>query len=122
MKKMFLCLTVVFFSSSTFSGQWFAVDGGVIEVKLNTSEVENSLWKYVSSKSNKKFASKELYVFQYKAITKDTLKIMGSCDVQKEADLNKAFYMVFDGGSCYFQIKYNLKTGMFSELSVNGEA
>jgi hypothetical protein len=39
-----------------------------------------------------------------------------------ELDWSREFVFVTDGGSCYFEVKYNLETGKFSELSIHGEA
>ncbi len=37
-------------------------------------------------------------------------------------DWSREFVFVTDGGSCYFEVKYNLETGEFSDLSIHGEA
>ena len=72
--------------------------------------------------SNRKFEPKEKYTFQYKATSSEEIYINALCDTFERKDLHKELVMVFDGGSCFFQINYNLKTGKFYELQVNGEA
>ena len=37
-------------------------------------------------------------------------------------DWSQEFVFVTDGGSCYFEVKYNVETGEFSDLSIHGEA
>ncbi len=108
--------------SLLYAGEWVAVDGGVIEIKLNEIEIEKDLWRYINQVSNKQFESKEIYTYQYKVVTSEEMHINALCDTWGQKDLHKEFVMVFDGGACYFQIKYNLKTGEFSNLEVNGEA
>lgn len=37
-------------------------------------------------------------------------------------DWSHEFVFIADGGSCYFEVKYNLETGEFFDLSIHGEA
>ncbi len=39
-----------------------------------------------------------------------------------ESNWHKEFVFVLDGGSCFFQFKYDVNTGEFFDLQVNGEA
>lgn len=41
---------------------------------------------------------------------------------QIDFDWRKDFVFVMDGGSCFFQFKYDVDTGEFFDLQVNGEA
>lgn len=40
----------------------------------------------------------------------------------KNKDLSKEIIHVFDGGSCYFSLKYDPKRNDFLDLIINGEA
>ncbi|PHS14985.1 MAG: hypothetical protein COA86_15095 [Kangiella sp.] len=124
--KILLTIIIVFVSSNSVqAGDWFAVDGGVIEIKLDKESMETSLWKYIDSFSDRKFEPRKKYSFQYKVVTEDVIKIHAMCYIFGEVNddaLSKNFIIVDDGGSCFFEISLNLKTGDFFELYVNGEA
>jgi len=36
--------------------------------------------------------------------------------------IKQYFMILLDGGTCYFKIDYNLSTGSFKNLVINGEA
>jgi hypothetical protein len=38
------------------------------------------------------------------------------------ADWEQEIVFVLDGGSCYFEVKYDVQTGAFYDLSIHGEA
>ena len=63
-----------------------------------------------------------MYTYQYVITNNDDIFINAFCNTLNRENLNRELLVVEDGGSCYFQINYNLKTGIFSKLSVNGEA
>ena len=122
MKKYLYILFVFLLPSTLHASEWIAVDGGVIEIKLNAEEVENKLWLYIKKESTRKFEPRDKYTYQYKAVNNQEIYINALCDTFGEKSLHKEFVMVDDGGSCFFQISYNIKTGQFSKLQVNGEA
>lgn len=39
-----------------------------------------------------------------------------------DTDWKHEFVFVLDGGSCYFEVKYDVQTGVFYDLSIHGEA
>ena len=39
-----------------------------------------------------------------------------------DIDWENELVFILDGGDCYFQVKYNVESGEFYDLSVNGEA
>lgn len=39
-----------------------------------------------------------------------------------DTDWQREFVFVLDGGSCYFEVKYDIETGEFYDLSIHGEA
>ena len=122
MKKYLSILFLSLLPSTLYAGEWIAVDGGVVEIKLKAEEVENKLWLYIKKASTRKFETRDKYTYQYKAINNKEIYINALCDTFGEKSLHKEFVMVDDGGSCFFQINYNFKTGKFSKLQVNGEA
>jgi hypothetical protein len=128
-----IAILLVFFTEICHSNEWVPV-GEQAQLE-NTKEVESKLWSYLNSKSKFKFEKKEHYRFQYKYISKSTVLINAICLMAPESDsdpgvyhgptseeLNKEMYEVSDGGSCFFNVKYNIKSSVFTSLYVNGEA
>lgn len=122
MKKYLIVLFILFIPGIIHAGEWVAVDNGAVEIDLTDGRLENKLWLYINKVSTIKFEPKEKYTFQYKAINNEEIFINALCDTFDRKELHKEVIVVFDGGSCFFQIQYNQKTGNFSKLRVNGEA
>jgi hypothetical protein len=122
MKVFIRVIYIIIFSAPAIAGDWITVDGGIIEVNLDQNAVENRLWSYLSTNSKREFEQRSTYTYQYQAVSNEVIKIYAMCNVRSKENLHKEFVMVFDGGSCYFEVKYSIKTGEFSELHVNGEA
>lgn len=133
MKKHIIVILLVFFAETCHSNEWIPV-GEQPELK-NTNELEADLWNFLHSKTKLKFEVKESYRFQYKYINESIVLInaicLGSAEANSELgvfprptskELKKEMYEVFDGGSCFFNLKYNIKSGAFTSLNVNGEA
>ncbi len=133
MKKHIIAILLVFFAEACYSNEWIPV-GAQPELK-NTNELEVNLWNFLHSKTKLKFEVKESYRFQYKYINESIVLINAICLGSPEAnsglgdfpgptseDLKKEMYEVLDGGSCFFNLKYNIKSGAFTSLHVNGEA
>jgi hypothetical protein len=133
MKKYIIAIFLVSFAEACYSNEWIPV-GEQPELK-NTNELEANLWSFLHSKTKLKFQVKESYRFQYKYINESIVLVnaicLGSPDANSELgafpgptseELKKGMYEVFDGGSCFFNLKYNIKSGAFTSLYVNGEA
>ena len=122
MNKIISILILLLIPTGAFAAHWVAVDSGVVEIKLDSVRIENRLWSYIDDNSTTKFEPRNTYTYQYKAINHSEILINALCEVDSTKPLHTEFVIVFDGGSCYFQITYNFKTGEFSKLQVNGEA
>ena len=135
MKKYIIASFIVYFSSFCSAGEWFIVGSGKAEAEVNTEIVEAKLWEFLAAKSKEQFRPKESYRFQYKFVSKNEIYINALCgsaskgtnDVGVMPDftseqLTKDFINVFDGGSCYFGVKFNTEKHTFSKLLVNGRA
>ncbi len=120
--KKYLFIFVLFVPGVLYAGEWVTVDGGVLEIDLAEGKLENELWRYINKVSTRKFEPKDKYTYQYKALNSEEIYINALCNAFEIKDLHKEFVMVFDGGTCFFQINYNHKTGKFYKLQVNGEA
>jgi hypothetical protein len=127
--KIFFALSLSIFSSLSFSLEWFEVKGEVTPNNLNINTIEDKLWKYIS-KSSYEFHPRKSYIYQYKLLYNGELIIHAYCNMTfdgqysffKKSDLSKRFLGVLDGGSCYFQLRYDTSSKQFVALSVNGVA
>lgn len=68
-----------------------------------------------------------LYKRQYVGVTKEgvhVIHVIFFCALDFGRPYNWHVYplVVFDGGDCFFRIDYDPKSGLFSDLGVNGEA
>lgn len=64
------------------------------------------------------------YKRQYLGILEDGEQVIYAnffCDAYS-GEWREELVLVSDGGDCFFQVKYNVATGEFYDLSVNGEA
>jgi cytochrome c oxidase assembly protein Cox11 len=122
MKKLTLAIIFVLLSFPTLAGEWIAVDGGVIEIKIDAVELENKLWHFLNLQKEHSFKPREDYKYQYKVTSPQELYINAFCESNVSTNLHTTFFMVFDGGSCFFQVVLNRETGKFIKLEVNGEA
>jgi hypothetical protein len=64
------------------------------------------------------------YKRQYAGLLKDGRQLIWVnffCQVD-QIDWQQEFVFVADGGSCYFELKYNPQTNEFSDLSIHGES
>jgi hypothetical protein len=123
----FLALIILLFGnlSAMTKGIWIAVDGGSLEVKIDSSALGDSLWTYIHRTADVQFSNADEYIFQYQANMiegKRILFINAFCRRIEDFELSKSFLTVKDGGSCFFNVKYDLSSGIFFELIVNGDA
>lgn len=133
MKKHIIASIMVLLSLKCYSSEWIAV--GQQPDLQNIGQLESQLWKYIEKNSKTEFKPKEIYRYQYKFIGESLILINALClqssEVETELgtypdptteELKKQLYQVLDGGSCFFNIKYNLKSERFHSLYVNGRA
>lgn len=128
-----IIIIMMLLSLKCYSKEWIAV--GEQPELPNVAQIENQLWKYLEAKSSTEFKPNENYRYQYKFISKSLILINALCLQSSEDsadygaypgpttdELKKELYQVHDGGSCFFNIKYNLKNARFHSLHVNGKA
>ena len=115
----FTCIAIlILLPNINYAGEWYAIG----DVKINEKTTEENLWGYLNKKSTKKLKARETYSYQYTAKNNNNIYINAFCNKWSRENLNKELLVIKDGGSCYFQINYNQKTGQFTELRINGEA
>jgi hypothetical protein len=67
----------------------------------------------------------EEYRFQYQAQATEGRRyifVNALCHVYPKRDLAKEIVLVLDGGSCYFNAKYDPERRQYYDLSINGDA
>jgi len=115
-----ISLILLLFSSASFSNEWVYI-GADIEGKTSIVPANDKLWEYVIDSSEQDFLDKSAYTFQFRDMDEEIL-INAFCDAQKRSKYRSSWVRVYDGGNCYFQLKYDPKKKIFSELWVNGES
>ena len=116
-------------------GSWFAQGNEPIEYWTPTEEnilaLEDALGSYLQENPDR-FRNLEIPVWerldeynrQYIGLVLDGEQIIYAnyfC-TDLETDWKKDFVIVMDGGECFFQVKYNVKSAEFFDLQVNGDA
>lgn len=65
------------------------------------------------------------YTRQYAGIQVNGQKVIFVnffCNPDEHDDWQQDFVLVMDGGSCYFELKYDVQTGALYDLSIHGES
>jgi hypothetical protein len=122
MIRTVLIVLLFLFPKVAFSAEWYQVKGGFSHINLNQVKVEAALWEFVKANYTRTFEPANSYTFQYQLTNSDTVKINAMCQVDNVKELSKYFVFVDDGGSCYFELTYNIKSHKFANLYVNGFA
>jgi len=108
---------------------WFEVRGGdwhpspEVTLRLQT-ELEPAIAKLAGNKFER-FRPWHEYKFQFQGRRKDSQQyvfISALCNAYEMRDLTEKFVVVFDGGSCFYEVKYDPKSQRFYDLLVHGEA
>jgi hypothetical protein len=122
------CLTLPALANNA----WVEVKGGDWKPFQETlSEIQQNIESYVRNNAEKQQRDPvrewNTYIFQFQGqrAGKDGQKfvfINALCHVHRNSDLSLRFADVFDGGACYFQLKYDPEKNEFYDLSINGLA
>jgi len=109
--------------------KWVRVKGGTWEPSTNAiAGIKRALQPYI--KEQAKLQGRNLmewreYTFQYQGVDENGRKyvfINALCRPDPKWKLEDDFRIVFDGGPCYFHLKYDPARGQFVDLMINGEA
>ncbi len=108
------------FASGEVSGYWMPSEG-------DTRAFEVALAPYLifNMPSLAERLVTEDYHAQYVGvIIQETPLIFGNyfCHIIPQVDWQQEFYIIADGGACFFNILYDPATGSFLRLQVNGES
>ncbi|KZC22520.1 hypothetical protein RHOFW104T7_00255 [Rhodanobacter thiooxydans] len=109
-------------------GSWFPIAGGTWTPDQDVAaQLRATLQQYVvarASDQHRELQSWSSYSFQYQGRGSADGKfifINAFCE-SPDAYAAKRFVQVLDGGTCYFELKYNPKTKTFYDLGFNGVA
>ena len=108
---------------------WVKVEGGTWVPSTETiSRIRKQIESFVSpqAKANgRKLREWKTYTFQDQGQEENGKKltfINAFCVNDKQWNLNKQMVFVFDGGTCFFNLKYDPEKNQFFSLLINGEA
>ena len=109
--------------------RWIKVAGGNWDPNPKMlADLQDQMESYV--KSQAKTQGRELkgwqeYIFQYQGQEEKGRKfifINALCAQRDRQGLDKKIVITFDGGTCYFNVKYDPGQKVFFDLFINGEA
>jgi|GEM_PF-3263529 len=131
MKKYAIASVIILLSQQCYSNEW--IPFGEQPKLLEAEQLEINLWKYLEKESKAKFEPKETYRFQYKYINKSSIYINALCrpvrknksqpwfDGPTSEELRENFFHVKHGGSCFFNVVYDVRKAKFNSLYVSLE-
>lgn len=108
---------------------WIRVDGGSWTPGTETiSRIKSEIEPFVRSKvlaEGRKLRHWDTYIFQYQGQEENGRKyvfVNALCIKDKRWQLNKQMILVLDGGTCFFNLRYDPDKNQFFNLIINGEA
>ncbi len=122
---MAACISLIAASSGP---RWIEVEGGAWQLDANRlSEVQSALKAALPTADGGRLREWDAYTFQYqgkRAIFGGRYVFVNAfCGTERDyAQMRVRWVEVFDGGTCFFHVEYDLQTKQLRHLSVNGEA
>lgn len=125
---MWVVLSLSVITSAGATDRWIKVADGKWDLSPKTlSDIKANIEGYVRSQA--KTQKRELknwqdYTFQYRGQEekgKKYLFINALCTQSGHQDLDKKIIYILDGGSCYFNLKYDPVKKEFFDISINDE-
>ena len=127
--RFLLASALCVYSTLAFSESWVLVEGGSwvpdSSVISNIKATLEGHVKNVATERKWKIRKWESYTFQYQGVTvggQNLVFVNALCIRHPEWRLEKQIVRVLDGGTCFFNIKFDPKRGQYLEFFVNGEA
>ena len=103
-------------------GKWIKISNENSDYHINETLVEEKMWRFVKTQYSDNFEDRKLYSYQYKLISENIIHINALCWFVSNSDPTKIFITINDGGTCFFNLKYNFEKDIFFDLYVNGES
>jgi hypothetical protein len=114
--------------AATAPPKWIEVEGGSWRLDPSVlSEVQLALRSALPTADGGKLLKWDAYTYQYqgKSYVLGTRYVFVNAFCHTSRDDNQMrteWVEVFDGGTCYFQVEYDVKAKQLRKLQVNGEA
>jgi hypothetical protein len=124
-----LVLSTTLVASAKPDDRWVKVEGGSWVPTIETiAKIKEHIEPFVRAQA--KLEGRELrewrsYTFQYQGQEEHGRKFVlvnSFCVNDSRRQLNKQMVLILDGGTCFFNVKYDPKKNQFFELLINGEA
>jgi len=109
-------------------GSWVFIPGGGWSITpIELSEIQNGLESYVKEQASiqhRHLPEWSNYTFQYQGQINDNKKLVfiNAFCISPPGYIQRQFVIVLDGGTCFFQVKYDPTTKKYYDLMFNGEA
>ncbi len=109
-------------------GSWAAVPGGSWSpAPEQINEIRSSLEPFVrqeAAEQHRQLPNWSRYSFQYQGQLDDGQRVIfvNAFCISPPEYAQRQFVLVFDGGPCFFQVKYDPNKKRFFQLMFNGEA
>lgn len=124
-----LALGFAFGANAEPKNHWVQVEGGSwVPSTKTTSKINEQIESFVRTQAEiegRRFREWKSYTFQYQGQEENGKKLVfinAFCTRDKQWQLNKQMVFVFDGGTCFFNLKYDPEKNQFFGLLINGEA
>jgi hypothetical protein len=126
---IWLALALTVATTVNAADGWIKVAGGEWDpTPKMLNDLKAQIESYVSSRAKaqgQELKNWEDYTFQYQGQEEKGRKfifINAFCSQRDRQGLDKKMVVIFDGGSCYFNVKYDPSLKEFFDLFINGEA
>jgi hypothetical protein len=95
---------------------WYEVRGGTWRV---SKDIVEDMASRIKGELGSAYAEPNRYVIQYRGGSSGdsrSIRLSGACDTQgtNEREFSEKFFIVYDGGKCFFDATYDLKEKRFS--------
>jgi hypothetical protein len=114
--------------SAAAPSKWIEVNGGAWRLDPSVlSEVQAALRSALPTADGGKMRKWDAYTYQYQGknsvLGNRYVFVNAFCSTSRDDNQMRTEWVeVYDGGTCYFQVEYDLKTKQLRKLQVNGEA
>ncbi len=124
-----MLLSATFCANAERESRWTMVDGGSWEpsaqVVTRLKERIESVVGAQAKAEGRKLEEWTRYTFQYQGQERRGRRFVfvnAFCTGDGSQQLDKQMVRVFDGGTCFFNLKYDVEENRFFEILINGDA
>ena len=125
----FFCLFFILSVAEGSEEQWIRVNSGTWdpgpEIMADLKNRIEPNIRNIANSQGRKLKDWQDYIFQHQGREENSWKIIfinALCKTTYEPNLNEEIVQIFDGGNCYFNVKFDPIKKVFFNLIVNGES